>query len=47
MNKNTLFLAILFAINLCSWKAIGANYELTVGYGQKHEITPEPGHNEY
>ena len=27
MNKNTLFLAILFAINLCSWKAIGANLD--------------------
>lgn len=27
MNKNTLFLAILFVISLCSWKAIGANWD--------------------
>ena len=27
MSKNTLFLAILFAINLCSWKALGADWD--------------------
>ena len=26
------------------WKE---HYELTVGYGQRHEIISEPGHNEY
>lgn len=27
MSKNTLFLAILFAINLCSWKALRADWD--------------------
>jgi len=46
MNKNTLFLAILFAINLCSWKAIGANWDSSPIFLINKEYTVPTGYDE-